>query len=74
MQPETRKEIETKASRPAYLIFKYLNESLTEAEDEELAVWMAQNEQNWKLFEEFTSDEFRKKFKASQKGNNTSGS
>jgi hypothetical protein len=74
MEPTTRKEIEAQASRPAYLIFKYLNESLTESEDEELALWMAQNEQNWKLFEEFTSDKFRKKFITSQNGDRTSES
>jgi hypothetical protein len=59
MDSETRKQIEEKASRPAYLIFKYLNEALTEEEDEELAAWMIQNEQNWKLVEEFSGDEFR---------------
>jgi hypothetical protein len=61
MHPQTKKEIEEKAARAAYLIFKYLNNTLEEAEDAELAAWMVENEQNWKLFEEFTGEKFKRK-------------
>ena len=61
MHPENKKEIEEKAARAAYLIFKYINNALTESEDAELAAWMVENEQNWKLFEEFTGEKFKRK-------------
>ena len=61
MHPESRKKIEEKADRAAYLIFKYLNNTLSESEDTELAAWMVENEQNWKLFEEFTGEKFKRK-------------
>ncbi len=61
MHHGTKKEIEEKAARAAYLIFKYLNNTLSETEDAELAAWMVENEQNWKLFEEFTGETFKRK-------------
>ena len=61
MDEKTRNELKQKADRAAWLIFRYLNNSLTEAEDAELASWMIENEQNWKLFEEFTGERFQPK-------------
>jgi hypothetical protein len=68
MHPETKKEIEEKASRAAYLIFKYINNSLSESEDAELAAWMVENEQNWKLFREFTGEKFKRKLSEIKSG------
>ena len=62
MDTRKRIEIEEKAIRTSYLLFNYLQNKLTEEEDAELAAWMVENEQNWKLFQEFTGEEFKKKF------------
>ncbi len=62
MDTRKRVEIQEQAARTAYLLFNYLQNNLTEEEDGELAAWMLENEQNWKLFQEFTGEEFKKKF------------